>query len=165
MRANADRFCRNPYFLHSVVSANAGADNMSYKTFNKGTSKMSGVYPDAVTMSEYGGFKMNSKRRSKASRMGSEGGFDTGMGAYGGVPNLRKKKIRPYSAPRHQQGFRRKAVNAGGMGPNILMSQQQVNYARGGHEQEVQQLMEAAREDEEEEQLVYADGQQQPGYE
>ena len=102
IRVNADRFCRNPYFLHSVVSANAGMDNMSYRTFNRGTSsKMSGVIPDAVTMSEYGGFKLNSKRRSKASKMGSEGAFDMGLGGYGGVPRL-KKKIRPYSAPRNQ---------------------------------------------------------------
>ena len=46
------------------------------------------------------------------------------------------------------------------MGPQIIMSQQPqgIAYARGGQQQEVNQLLEAAREDEEE-QLVYQNAQ------
>jgi len=104
---NSDRFCRNPYFLHSVCSVNAGLpqhlDNMS--SFNgrarAGASSKSSYMPygDNHTISEYGMMGRQSRRKSKASKQSSQvGTFD--MGPIGEVPRIRKR-VRPFSAPRH----------------------------------------------------------------
>ena len=148
MRENADRFCRNPYFLHSVTAVKQ-PDMHSQSAFAKtrATSKASRMYQgsrtDGISMSDYGLGRTGSKRRSKASRVGSEGTFE-GMTA---APRLRRK-VRPFSAPRHQQMRGKK------LGSNLLASQpQQVNYAYGGAEQDADQLI----REEEDEQLVYED--------
>lgn len=95
IRNNADRFCRNPYFLHSVCTANAGlvADTQSLGGYRHGTSsKASFLLGDNVTISEYG-------KRRKSRKQVSEGGFDYGQ-PVAGAPKIRKK-VRPFSAPRH----------------------------------------------------------------
>ena len=116
IRQNGAAYCRNPYFLHSVTSMKP-ADNQSMGTFprTRATSKASHMYGDGVSMSQYGLGRTGSKRRSKASRMGSEGTFE---GMPNAAPRLRRK-ARPFSAPRHQQGFRR-----GKMTHQLMNSQQ-----------------------------------------
>ena len=79
-----------------MCTANAGlvADSTSLGAYRPGTSsKASFLYGDNVTLSEYG-----KKRKSK--KQVSEGGLDY-MNPMGGAPRLRKK-VRPFSAPRHQ---------------------------------------------------------------
>ncbi len=91
-------------------------DAMSYKS-RAGASTKTSHFGDNVTISEYGNYKVSSKRRSKASKL-SQGHYE---GMQGGVPNLRKRKIRPYSAPRHQGQFQKASYQS--MGPQIIMSQ------------------------------------------
>lgn len=103
IQKNGDRYCRNPYFLHSVTSVKDGnAHSVSQSAFARtgASSKASHMYPrskaDGISISDYGLGRTGSKRRSKASRVGSEGTFE-GITA---APRLRRK-ARPFSAPRH----------------------------------------------------------------
>lgn len=153
---NSDRFCRNPYFLHSVCSVNAGLpqhlENMSsYGRARAGASSKTSYMPyvDNQTISEYGMMGRQSRRKSRISKQSSQvGTFD--VGPMGEVPRIRKR-VRPFSAPRHQYGFKAGRQQRAHMQGHqqVMMSHQApmgVSYARGGQQQEVDQLMEVRDE-------------------
>lgn len=88
IRKNGDRYCRNPYFLHSVCSTNAGP---AYTDLGSIQAKGSYYAMDHRTISEYGagtsglGTRRKSRRylKGKASEMQLQD-FDTGMGPSNG---------------------------------------------------------------------------------
>ena len=70
-------------------------DSISLGAYRPQTSsKASFFYGENVTLSEYG------KKRKSRAKQASEGGLDY-IQPMGGAPKLRKK-VRPFSAPRHQ---------------------------------------------------------------
>ena len=83
-----------------TANAGLGADQMSLGAYRPGTSsKASFLYGDNETLSGYG-------KKRKSRKQTSEGGLDYFGPPTGGAPKLRSKKVRPFSAPRHQGGFR-----------------------------------------------------------
>ena len=97
IRSNGDRYCKNPYFLHSLSTTNGPRTAYTEKG------------------SLYGGpsqaFGDNRTIKSRKT-LASQGVYDQEAV---GPPRLKKKKIRPFSAPRHQGlrsvGLKNKVVN------------------------------------------------------
>ena len=110
IRVNGDRYCKNPYFLHSLCTSSGPIKAYTeIGSVQGGPSQYTYQGPDRNTISEFGG---KSKRKGMGSKA-SEGQFGEYNGAI--APPKLKKKIRPFSAPRHQglrsQGLKNKVVN------------------------------------------------------
>jgi len=84
---NGDRYCKNPYFLHSVCTKAAPNQNM---------------YSQMIASNHYGtisdmdGRAKFSQKFSNKNKLGSEGFYDGNV-----RPPRLNKRIRPYSAPRN----------------------------------------------------------------
>ena len=108
IRNNGDRYCKNPYFLHSLCTT-SGPSKTAYTEAGSLQGRSQAFYGDNRTISEYG---VKKSRKTLGSKF-SEGGY---AGGYEGVaPPRLKKKVRPFSAPRHQGlrsvGLKNKVVN------------------------------------------------------
>lgn len=87
IKSNGDRYCKNPYFLHSLATHNPSRQSI----VEQGSTNYK-------TISEYGGVPTRvSYSKSKKSKF-SEGVVE----GYARPPKVKSKRIRPYSAPRHQ---------------------------------------------------------------
>lgn len=123
IRKNSDRFCRNPYFLNSICTNNAGLQNVAVST-NRSMRRLGGGQAssskafstyynenDKRTISDFGKRKRSKKLLTSKASDSNFAGDQYGQLA---PPRLGgKKKIRPFSAPRHQslrsQGLKQKA--------------------------------------------------------
>ena len=113
IRENGDRYCRNPYFLNSVCTINAGLPTQAYTEADSLQGGRGGVSQKALsayyqvgdrTASEFGSKK--TRGRMNTNGKASESNFAAGEGGHEIIAAQKpKKKIRPYSAPRHQ-GYR-----------------------------------------------------------
>ena len=116
IRTNGDRYCKNPYFLHSICTNQSTNGNPSKAFTEVGSVQGFGTYyADNKTISEYGAIGSKRKSRRGLNSKASESNFQ-------GVvrpPKLREKKQRPYSAPRHQ-GLRSKGLKNKVMGNGQL---------------------------------------------
>jgi hypothetical protein len=88
IKNNGDRYCKNPYFLHSLCTAQGPAVASTDHTSAYGS------YKDNRTISQ-SGHKRNLRRNLAAESRAS------GIGDDGIHPPRIKKKQRPFSAPRH----------------------------------------------------------------
>ena len=112
IRKNSDRFCRNPYFLNSICTNNAGLQGMGVST-NRSLRRLG---PQAQSSKAFSTYYADGDKRTisdfdkkkKSRRMLTSKASDSNFAGdhYGQLapPNIRggKKKIRPFSAPRHQ---------------------------------------------------------------
>ena len=89
IKKNGDRYCKNPYFLHSLCTSQGPAVAYTDHTSAYGS------YKDNRTISQ-SGHKRNLRRNLAAESRAS------GIGDDGTHPPRIKKKQRPFSAPRHQ---------------------------------------------------------------
>ena len=95
IRNNGDRYQKNPYFLHSVCTTTSGP--------TKALTEMGSVsgyqtyYKENKTISEYGGLSRKKSKKLAGSRA-SEGPYEGIVNP----PKIKGKRVRPFSAPRHQ---------------------------------------------------------------
>ena len=89
IQGNGDRYCRNPYFLHSICSENPN--------------EMASNYDQGRGLKTISEFKPRKSKRGFMGSKQSESQFagPDGYGVYQNPPKI-KKKTRPFSAPRHQ---------------------------------------------------------------
>ena len=98
IKKNGDRYCKNPYFLHSLCTQNG--PSIAY-----GDSAYNSKHPESRTISH------SNMQKGRRNFIGS-----SGSGAYIGEDGMQppriRKKIRPQSAPKHQamrsQGLKQK---------------------------------------------------------
>ena len=98
IRGNGDRYCKNPYFLHSLCTSSGPIKAYTdMGSVQGGPSQYTYYQGDNRTISEFGG-----KRKSQRG-LGTKGS-EVQFGDHGAMvaPPKLKKKIRPFSAPRHQ---------------------------------------------------------------
>ena len=96
IRNNGDRYCKNPYFLHSLCTTGPKTSYTEKGSLYGGQSQA------------FGDNRTIKSRKTLA----SQGVYDQDAVA---PPRLKKKKIRPFSAPRHQGlrsvGLKNKVLN------------------------------------------------------
>mmetsp|Transcript_1874 Transcript_1874/g.3264 ORF Transcript_1874/g.3264 Transcript_1874/m.3264 type:complete len:237 (+) Transcript_1874:542-1252(+) len=152
IRDNGDRYCKNPYFLHSLCTSNgptkAYTEIGSIQSLNgphNGLGTYYGAGPVGLgsrtelrTVSEFGNMSRKKKLRQMGGSKASDGNF-AGFGKegrYGARPQEFKKKTRPFSAPRHQglrsQNLKNRVAN--NLGSQEL-STQASNLRAGGRPQ------------------------------
>ena len=111
IRGNGDRYCKNPYFLHSLCTSSGPIKAYTDLGSVQGCPSQYTYYGgDNRTISEYG---VNKKSKRGLGSRASEVQFGDQVGVE--APPKLKKKIRPFSAPRHQglrsQGLKNKVIN------------------------------------------------------
>jgi hypothetical protein len=89
IQGNGDKYCKNPYFLHSIATHAGPKDSFSQFPAAGG---------NFGTISEYGGLKSN----KQSNKVKSIQGHPESGAASEYPPRLKKRKMRPFSAPKDQ---------------------------------------------------------------
>ena len=120
IRKNSDRFCKNPYFLNSICTNNAGLQGVAVSS-NRSLRRLGGQASSSKAFSTYyaegdkrtiSDFEKRKRSKKLLTSKASDSNFAGDQYGQLAPPKLGgKKKIRPFSAPRHQ-GLRSHGLKA-----------------------------------------------------